>query len=154
MKKNYSIILVFGITLLFFIQLAGTLVESIYILDLMNSNLDEKAAGVLFFFTPLLLIPFYKKYRRGLVWGTFSILLLSRGLLPYLTTANRVLAAGLGTFAALSLFFLLLGAKPKGETRSRLGLWGSAGLALAVSLSSLLRTINYGIDYSLTTAGG
>jgi endonuclease/exonuclease/phosphatase family metal-dependent hydrolase len=65
-----------------------------------------------------------------------------------------VLAAGLGTFAALSLFFLLLGAKPKGETRSLLGLWGSAGLALAVSLSALLRTINYGIDYSLTTAGG
>jgi endonuclease/exonuclease/phosphatase family metal-dependent hydrolase len=154
MKKNYSIILVFGITFLFFIQLAGTLVESIYILDLMNSNLDEKAAGVLFFFTPLLLLPFYKKYRRGLVWASFAILLLSRGLLPYLTTANRVLAAGLGTFAALSLFFLLLGARPKGETRSRLGLWGSAGLALAVSLSALLRTINYGIDYSLTAAGG
>jgi endonuclease/exonuclease/phosphatase family metal-dependent hydrolase len=154
MKKSYSIILVFGITFLFFIQLAGTLVESIYILDLMNSNLDEKAAGVLFFFTPLLLIPFYKKYRQGLVWASFTILLLSRGLLPYLTTANRVLAAGLGTFAALSLFFLLLGAKPKGETRSRLGLWGSAGLALAVSLSALLRTIDYGIDYSLTAAGG
>ncbi len=154
MKKSYSIILVFGITLLFFIQLAGTLVESIYILDLMNSNLDEKALGVLFFFTPLLLLPFYKRFPRGVVWASFAVLLLARGLLPYLNTTNRVLASGLGTFAALSLFFLLLRAKPKGETRSRLGLWGSAGLALAVSLSALLRTIDYGLDYSLTAAGG
>lgn len=154
MRKNYSIILVFGITLLFFIQLAGTLVESIYILNLMNSNLDEKALGVLFFFAPLLLLPFYRRFPRGVVWASFTVLLISRGLLPYLTTANRMLAAGLGTFASLSLFFLLMKAKPKGETLSRLGLWGSTGLALAVSLSALLRTIGYGLDYSLTTSGG
>ena len=33
------------------------------------------------------------------------------------------------------------------------GLWGSAGLALAVSLSVMLRTLDYGMDYSLTIPG-
>jgi len=154
MKKNYSIVLAFGIVILFFVQLAGTLVESIYILDLMNSSLDEKVLGVLFFFTPSLLIPLYKKFPRGLVWITFVVLLLTRGMLPYLNTANQVLVSGLGTFAVVSLFFLLLGAKSKGEIHSQIGLWGSAGLALAVSLSVLLRTLDYGLDYSLIPAGG
>lgn len=154
MKRSYSIVLIFGIVILFFIQLAGTLVESIYILDLMNSSLDEKVLGVLFFFTPILLIPLYKKMPQRLAWITFVLLLLARGVLPTLKTANQVLASGMGTFAVLSLFFLLLGARPKGETRSPIGLWGSAGLALAVGLSVLLRTVGYGIEYSLTPAGG
>jgi endonuclease/exonuclease/phosphatase family metal-dependent hydrolase len=109
---------------------------------------------VLFFFTPVLLIPFYKKFSPQLVWITFAVLLLSRGLLPWLDTSNRVLASGFGTGAALSLFFLLLAAKPRGEARAQAGLWGAAGLALAVSLSVLLRTLDYGIDYSLTAPGG
>ncbi|MBI3151762.1 MAG: endonuclease/exonuclease/phosphatase family protein [Chloroflexi bacterium] len=154
MKKSFPIVLVFAIVFLFFIQVAGTLVESIYILDLMNSNLDEKALGVLFFFTPILLIPLYKKFPRGLAWVTFAVLFLLRGMLPYLKTANQVPAAGLGTFAVLSLFFLLLGAKPKGETPSQNGLWASAGLALAVGLSVFLRALDYGLEYSLTRAGG
>ncbi|MEW6403928.1 MAG: endonuclease/exonuclease/phosphatase family protein [Chloroflexota bacterium] len=144
----------FGIVFLFFIQLAGTLVESIYILDLMNSTLDEKALGVLFFFTPVLLIPFHQKSPRGLTWFSFLILLLARGLLPYLNTASRVLASGLGVFAVLSLCFLMLKAKPRGETETQNGLAGSVGLGLAVALSILLRTVAYGLDYSLIPAGG
>jgi endonuclease/exonuclease/phosphatase family metal-dependent hydrolase len=154
MKKSYLLVLVFGILFLFFIQVAGTLVESIYILDLMNSKLDEKVLGVLFFFTPLLLLPFYTKRPRPLVWILVGILLLTRGLTPYLNTAGRFLASGLATGAALCLFFLVLAEKPKGETHSRVGLWGSAGLALAVGLSALLRTVSLGLDYSLTPAGG
>jgi endonuclease/exonuclease/phosphatase family metal-dependent hydrolase len=153
MNKSF-LILVFTLIFLFFIQTAGTLVESIYILDLLNTRLDEKALGVLFFFTPVLLIPLYTKFPRGLVWFTFAVLFLARGLLPYLNSANRVLASGLGTFAALSLFFLLIGAKTKGEKRDQTGLWISAGLALAVSLSALLRTVDHGIEYSLTPVGG
>ena len=154
MKRLYPLVFVFGILFLFFIRAAGTLVESIYILDLMNSKLDEKVLGVLFFFAPLLLLPFYTKRPRPLVWILFGILLLTRGLTAYLNTAGRFLASGLATGAALCLFFLMLAERPKGETRSRVGLWGSAGLALAVGLSALLRTMNLGVDYSLVPAGG
>lgn len=153
-KKSAPIVLVYGIVVLFFIQLAGTLVESIYILDLMNSTLDEKVIGVLFFFTPVLLIPLYKKHAQRLIWITFALLFASRGLLPYLKTGNQVLVAGVGVFAVLSLFFLLLKVKPKGATHVQIGLWGAAGLALAVSLSVLLRTVGLGVEYSLTPAGG
>ena len=98
MKRNYPVILAFGIIILFFIQLAGTLVESIYILDLMNTNLDEKVLGLLFFFTPILLIPFYKKFPRRLSWITFGVLFLTRGTLPYLNTAKVIQLSPRGYF--------------------------------------------------------
>lgn len=154
MKKSFPIILVFAILFLFFIQAAGTLVESIYIMDLMNTSLDEKALGVLFFLSSILLIPFYKKFPRGLAWVTFALLFVTRGLLPSLKTAQQVSAAGLATFAVLSLFLLLLNAKPKEETRVQTGLWASLGLAFALGLSVFLRTTGLGLDYSLISAGG
>ncbi len=154
MKKTFPITFALAIILLFFVQSAGTLVESIYILDLMNLNLDTRVLGLFFFFTPVLLIPFFKKSRSALIWITFALLLLSRGLLPYLDTANRMLASGIATAAVISLFLLMLPAQPRGTTHSRTGLWASAGLALAVGLSVLLRTVYFGLDYSLSPAGG
>jgi endonuclease/exonuclease/phosphatase family metal-dependent hydrolase len=154
MKKKFPIILALANVILFFIHLAGTLVESIYILDLMNSRLDAKVLGILFFFTPPLLIPFYKKAPRLLAWICFAILFVSRGLLPYLGTANRMLAAGVGTFSVTGLFFLLLYALPKGEAEARTGLGVSAGFGLAIGLSVFLRTADFGLDYSLVREGG
>ena len=153
MKKSYSFVIAFGIFFLFLIQLMGTLVESIYILDLMNSSLDEKALGVLFFFSPILLLPLRIKKTERWAWIAFGILFLSRGLTPYLNTLGRMLASGIGTGVALILFIFLLKARPKEDVSSRGGLWVSAGLALAVVLSVFLRTVNYSIDYSLTSGG-
>src|SRR4030042_1268578 len=147
MKKFPLLISAFGILFLVVIQSAGTLVESIYILDLMSSNLDEKALGVLFFFVPLLLLPFFKKYQRVMVWILFGLLFAARGLMPYLNTANRLPASGIATAVSLSLFFLLITGTPT------LGRWAPAGLALAVGLSTLLRTVGHGIEFSLTPAG-
>lgn len=154
MKKIPALALTFGVLFLLFIQSAGTLVESIYILDLLNSKMDEKVLGVLFFFSPLLALPFFKKSPRLLAWILCGVLLISRGLTPYLGTAVRVLTAGVATGAAFSLFLLLLAARVKGEPHSQVGLGGSIGLALAVGLSTLLRTVYFGVEYSLTPAGG
>ena len=148
MKKSPLLIILFAILILFIIQSIGTLVESIYILDLMNSSLDEKALGVLFFFGPLLVIPFFKKDQRLLVWILFALLFFTRGLTPYLSTPNRLVASGIATLASLSLFFLLITSQP---TFSR---WVPAGMALAVGLSTLLRAVGQGIEYSLIPAGG
>ena len=147
MNKSVFHIIVFGILLLFMIQSAGTLVESIYILDLMNSNLDEKALGVLFFFAPLLLLPFFRKNQRLLVWVLFSLLFITRGLTPYLSTANRLTASGIATAVSFGVFFLLLTSYPAAARQA------PAGLALAVGLSTLLRTAGHGIEFSLTPAG-
>jgi endonuclease/exonuclease/phosphatase family metal-dependent hydrolase len=148
MKKSLLVLVAIASLFLLIIQSMGTLVESIYILDLMNSNLDEKALGVLFFFVPLLLLPFFKKHARPLVWILFAVLFVARGLTPYLNTTNRLTASGIATAATLSLFFLLLTSWPA------FGRWAPAGLALAVGLSTLVRTAGHGIEFSLTTAGG
>jgi endonuclease/exonuclease/phosphatase family metal-dependent hydrolase len=148
MKKTHLLIIAFGILFLFIIQSAGTLVESIYILDLMTSNLDEKALGVVFFFLPLLVLPFFKKGGRTLAWILFGLLFISRGLIPYLNTNNRLVASGVAVAVSFSLFFLLLTSKPS------IARWAPAGLALSVGLSTLLRTTGFGLEISLIPAGG
>ena len=115
MKRQSFLIIVFSIIFLTFIQMAGTLVESIYLLDLLHSTLDVKVVGVLFFFTPLLLIPFYKRWSKGLLWISFALLAVTRSILPYLKVFPRLIVSGLAVFAVVSLFFLLLRTLPKGE---------------------------------------
>jgi endonuclease/exonuclease/phosphatase family metal-dependent hydrolase len=154
MKKNSLLILALGIIFLSFIQLAGTLVESIYLLDLLHSTLDAKVVGVLFFFTPLLLLPFYKKSPRAFLWVSFALLLATRCVLPYLKVFPRMIDSGLGVLAVVSLFFLLLRTLPQDESKKKIGLWAGAGLALAIGLSALLRTAYHGVEYSLAPAGG
>ena len=153
MKKVSPLVIAFGLFFLFFIQMAGSLVESIYILDLMNTTLDAKVLGLLFFFTPALLLPFRKKFPAWVVWLIFGLLFISRGATPYLNTLSRMFASGLGMGAVLLLFPFLATSKPKDESHQHVDLSAPAGLALAVGLSVLLRTINFSIDYSLTPAG-
>ena len=133
--------------------MAGSLVESIYILDLMNTSLDEKVLGLLFFFSPALLFFFRKKLPVQIIWVLFGLLFFARGFTPYLATLGRMLASGIGTGAALLLFPFLLIAKAKDDTDYHPGLMISTGLALAVGLSVFLRTVNYSLDYSLLPEG-
>jgi endonuclease/exonuclease/phosphatase family metal-dependent hydrolase len=154
MKKTNLIIISFGIFFLFLIQMAGSLVESIYILDLMNTSLDEKALGLLFFFSPVLLLFFRKKLPVQMVWVLFGLLFLARGVTPYLNTLGRMLASGIGTGTALMLIPLMMTAKTKDDSTPHPSLLISAGLALAVGFSVFLRTVNYGLDYSLFPEGG
>lgn len=148
MRKNHFLILAFAILILFIIQSTGTMVESIYILDLMTSGLDAKALGVLFLFVPLVFLPFYKRIPRPMMWLLFGLLLISRGLIPYLSTTNRLIASGIAIAASFGLLLLFITMRPA------ISRPGSAGLALAVSLSTLLRTVGHGIELSLTPAGG
>ena len=152
-KKSYLIVFSFAILFLFFIQMAGTLVESIYILDLLNTALDEKALGLLFFFTPVLLLPFRKQNPGWLFWLVLGLLLVARGITPTLDTTGRMLASGIATGTALLLLPILLTGKSKGE-QAPTGWQISAGLALGTGLSVLLRTVNFTLDYSLTASGG
>jgi endonuclease/exonuclease/phosphatase family metal-dependent hydrolase len=153
MKKTFVIVIAFGIFFLFLIQLAGSLVESIYILDLMNTSLDEKALGLLFFFSPFLLFFTLKKRPALTVWILFGLLFLARGLTPYLNTLGRMLTSGIGTGTALMLFPFLITTRSEDDSSGYQSLGISAGLALAVGFSAFLRTINYGLDYSLDSEG-
>jgi endonuclease/exonuclease/phosphatase family metal-dependent hydrolase len=153
MKKTTAVIVFFAILILFTIQMAGTLVESIYILDLMNSRLDAKILGVLFFFTPVLVLPFFRKSPQVLGWVLFGLLFVSRGLSAHLETAGRLAASGIAVGAAVALLLLALTGLGKTARPGQIGLWGSAGLALAVGLSALLRAAYSGLEYSLIPEG-
>lgn len=153
MKKTYFAVIALGIFFLFLIQMAGTLVESIYILDLMNTSLDEKVLGLLFFFSPVLMFAYRGKRPALTAWVLFGILFLARGLTPYLPTLGRMLTSGAATGAALAFFPLLMTTRIKGESRPFPASWISAGLALGVGISVLLRTANFGLDYSLFPGG-
>ena len=154
MNKHHNFILAFALTFLFFIQMAGILVESIYIMDLMNTSLDAKVLGLLFFFTPVLLILFRKGTPVWAFWLTFGLLFIARGIVPYMNTLGRMFASGVGTGCSLLLLAFLMTARQKDDSRPNVALTASAGLALATALSVLLRTLDYSLDYSLTLSGG
>lgn len=152
-KTNLTVIAL-GIFFLFLIQLMGTLVESIYILDLMNTSLDEKVLGLLFFFVPIVLYLYQDRSPALVAWILFGGLFLGRGLTPYLNTLGRMLASGIGTGAGLCLLPFLLTARIKGEQLSPVTFWLAAGMALGAGLSVFLRVVNFGLDYSLFPSGG
>jgi len=154
MKKTSLTVIALGIFFLFLIQLMGTLVESIYILDLMNTSLDEKVLGLLFFFVPVVLYLYRDRSPALVAWILFGGLFIARGLTPYLNTLGRMLASGVGTGAGLCLLPFLLTARIKGEQPSPVAPWSAAGMALGVGLSVFLRTVNYGLDLSLLQSGG
>ena len=153
MKKNALPVFAFTFLFLFFFQMAGTLVSSIYTLDLLHTSLDVKVLGVLFFFAPVIYLGIRRKAPDWLTWFFFIILSVARGLTPTLDTNGRLLVSGLGTAAALCLFPLLVQIRIKRGAPSRSGEWAALGLAMAVALSTMLRTMNSSIDYSLTIAG-
>jgi len=153
MKKTVIPVVSFAITFLLFFQLAGTLVSSIYTLDLLHTSLDAKALGVLFFFAPVIYLVFRKNTPKWLPWVLFILIFFARGLTPTLNTSDRMLISGVGTAAIICLFPIMVQARVRGEATYRIGFLASVGLALSVVLSVMLRTANFGIDYSLTSAG-
>ena len=143
----------FGVLLLFWVQLTGALIEAIYILNLLQTSLNEKALGLLFLFSPVLLLPFGRRIPGWLLWLSYGVFFAARGLVPYLDTSERMLAAGLGCAAGLLLLPGLL-SRLTGEPDAQRGLVIGQGFALAVGLSTLLRALGFGLDYSLEAAGG
>jgi endonuclease/exonuclease/phosphatase family metal-dependent hydrolase len=153
MNKQFSLILGFGVLFLLFVQSIATFIEGIYILELLSTSLDEKVLGILFLFSPILLLPFGKRDPRWLIWISFSLLVIGRGVIPYLGTFERMIAAGVASGAALVLIPILLVTYPEPRKGSR-WLIPAQGLALAVGLSVLLRTLNFTIDISMTSTYG
>jgi endonuclease/exonuclease/phosphatase family metal-dependent hydrolase len=153
MKKSSAAVIAFGIFFLFFIQMAGTLIQSIYVLDLMHTSLDAKAMGVFFFFAPALLLIFRRRIPQWMPWIAAGVLFITRAATPWLSTNGRLFTAGMAMGSALMLMPFLFRARIKGKTTAQTGEEAAAGLALAAAVSVLLRTINFSVDYSLTPDG-
>lgn len=146
--RPLNLIILFGLLFLVLIQMTGTLIESIYVLDLLNTRLDAKVLGVLFLFSPALLLVFKKDPPKWYVWATVGVLVAGRVVVNYLETAERLMASGAAAAAALVLLPIFL--------RRYCSLYGTydwvipgTGLALAVVLGAAMRVPDAGIDASL-----
>lgn len=149
MNNKWIFILSFGILFLLFVQSLATFIEGIYILELLSTSLDEKVLGILFLFSPVLLVFFGKRIPQWLIWMLFLLFFAGRGLLPYLDTFPRMISAGVSSGAGLLLIPIMLVTYPQSNQKDR-WLIPAQGLALAVGLSVLLRTLNFTLDLSLT----
>ncbi len=150
--RTFGILAAFAILFLFLVQAVTTFVESIYILDLMNTSLDEKAAGVLFFFSPVMLFLIDRQRSRTVGWVCLFILVVGRGLLPYLDTAGRLLAGGMAAGAGLVLLPLWLTTTQE-VVDDHAWLAPAQGLALGAVASTLQRSMYGSLDISLAGTG-
>ena len=145
LQKIDKELILFTITFLFFFELVGTLIESIYMLDLLNLELDEKVLGVLFLLSPFLLIIFRKKISTTFPETMVTILVVFRIVTPLLNTSTKIATAGIGVAAFLLYFSSYFSGKNNGSRSIKLG----AGLASAVLLSIMFRALYATIDISM-----
>ena len=150
-KKINSELALLTVMFLFFLQLVGDLIQSIYMLDLLNLELDEKALGVLFLITPVILLAFKHKVPNYLIEVVAIITIVTRLIFPLLDTENRILSSGLGVgcfmlFLPIYLFEHIKNHCEDNEGKIALNL--GAGLASAILLSITFRTLNSSVDIS------
>jgi endonuclease/exonuclease/phosphatase family metal-dependent hydrolase len=145
-RKNYSIIILFTILLLFFLQALSDLVERIYAFALLNLEPDENILGLLFFFSPLALLFFRKKLPELAMLIIGEIMIIARLIEPLVKKQGIYILAGL-TVAGFLVFLPSFYRKVKNENKNT-SINLSISLAFAISLSILFRTFNASIDVS------
>ncbi len=150
-KMNKSFIghwILLTIIFVFFFQMISDVIESIYTMDLLNTTLDEKVAGVVFFFTTPILFAFRKKIPDSAIkiFGVLAIVL--RMLEPFFRTTWKIWIGG----ASLGLLLLYLPAymaKMKGNKGSAMGILYSLSIASSTLLLILFKTVNGTLDISM-----
>jgi len=130
---------------LFFIKEITLLVESIYMLNLLNTQMDIRAAGISLLFLPGLL--FTLKHNKATYIGLVFAMLVCVLSSPLLPTPWRIFSAGIG--AGLFLVYLGLQLSDKGFQEVN---WGRSA-ANATFISIAFRAIGDSLDFSLTEGG-
>ncbi|MFO8017130.1 MAG: endonuclease/exonuclease/phosphatase family protein [Promethearchaeia archaeon] len=149
-KSIYSKIAVLSITFLFFIELSTRLVESIYMLDLLNLALDEKVLGLLFFFSPILLVFLKKDVPEKVPEILVTLLFICRILTPLLKPSYKIISSGIGVAGFLLFLPLYLSSGQNEKERSdEKSFCLGVALAFAVLLLILFRASNSTVDISM-----
>ncbi len=135
--------LLFTIIIYFTLQSINNLIMSVYMLELLNTSLDIKAAGLAFMFTSVgvLLI---KSDLKGLKISGISLILF-RLLYPLFNTSIKLLLSGMATGSAF-IFLPLLFLNNRGNKQFVSSL--SMGTLLATLLSIFSRTMGYSVDFT------
>lgn len=143
-KLNLSLSYLFGILFLFFIHNLTVLIESIYIMNLLFTKVDEKILGLFFLLSPLLLFIIKDKAKSKTILITSVISIVCRLIIPFTGTVPDIIVAGLG----VASFMILLPTLLSSNTRN-INIQIGIGFALGVLTSVVFRTIGSTVDISL-----
>jgi len=146
LKEKYSIIILFAILFLFFFQTLSDLVERIYAYALLNLEPDENILGLVFLLTPLILLFFRKRIPNLMLLILGETMILARLLEPLMVKQMNYIMSGITIGCFLIIFPAFLSKSRKEGLRLSKDL--SIGLAIAVALSILFRTVNATLDIS------
>ncbi len=143
---DFSLITLFSVIFLFFIQTLSDLVERIYAFALLNLEPDENILGLLFLLSPLILLAFWKKIPDLALLITGELIIISRLCEPFASGMWIYMFAGLSVGSFLVFFpgFIIRMKNREEETGFDFGI----GLAIAVGLSILFRTAGATVDIS------
>ncbi len=138
--------LLFTVIFLFFIQLLGMWIESIYRVSLTRLGPGKELYGILLLLLPLVLFVISEKRERACLWVATIALLVARLSCPYLNTAGQVVVAGVG----VSMFCVILACALSARFSRLKGDMGQA-VGLAVLLSVAFRS--WGSSADISTEG-
>ncbi len=150
-KLNKSFIghwILLTVIFVFFFQMVSDVIEAIYTMDLLNTTLDEKVAGVGFFLTTPLLFIFWKKIPDLLmkIVGTVAIVL--RLIEPFFRTPMKIWIGG-ASLGLLLIYIPAYMAKMRENKGPAMGLLFSISIASSSLLLILFKTVNNTIDISM-----
>ena len=146
-RINLEMILL-SILFLFFLQMITELISAIYMIDLLNTSVDEKAAGLLFLLPSFFLLFSKKEISPKLIKISGSVLIVARLITPIVTTFGKIITAGLGV-GSFMIFFPSYLLYSSSLTKKSNGLNFGISLAIGTGLSILFRTLNSTIDISM-----
>ena len=101
---DFSLIVLFSIIFLFFLQTLSDLVERIYAFALLNLEPDENILGILFLLAPLILLAFWKQIPDLTLLISGELIILSRFVEPLMSGMWIYVFAGLSVGSFLVFF--------------------------------------------------
>jgi len=148
-SKYYSEIALFGILFFFFFEQITKLVESIYLLNLIVTDINENIAAILFLLTPIILLFFKKGFSKKAMVVLGEIMIISRVLQPFFNSQITMIFTGIGTGSFLIFLPVYLQKKAR-EDSEKSGLSLGISLGFGLGLSILFRTLGSSVDLTLT----
>jgi len=140
--------IVLSIFFVFFFQMVNDLIESIYTMDLLNTTLDEKILGIIFFFTTPILLIFRKKIPDQLIKIVGVAAIVFRMMEPFFRTPMKIWIAGLSVGCIL-VYLPVYILKMNGNNKIVMGFLFSLCLTSSSLILILFKTINSSVDISM-----
>ncbi len=146
-NKCYSELAFISILFLFFFQLIGDFLESIYALNLIEVELNENVLALLFLLTPIVLLFFKKGFpdKAFIILG--EIIVFCRVLEPFLIVELKMIVTGIGLGCFMIFFPVYIQKRVKGNYEKNGKILG-IGLGIAILSSIALRALGSSIDLS------